>query len=118
MINFEAIEKEYNVCGYTMQMVKNKLKQKKKKSMNDVNCDSFETSGSSKVKYTCLVPSVSMETEGFRDLLQQAEQLTADMDSGTDLPHVERNLAQILEAGQRLMTRAAPPSHDATDVQA
>ena len=60
----------------------------------------------------------TMETEGFRDLLQQAEQLTADMDSGTDLPHVERNLAQILEAGQRLMTRTAPASHDASDVKA
>ena len=32
MINFEAIEKEYNVCGYTMQMEKNKLKQKKNKT--------------------------------------------------------------------------------------
>ena len=60
----------------------------------------------------------SMDTEGFRDLLQQAEQLTADMDSGTDLPHVERNLAQILEAGQRLMTRTAPASQDASDVKA
>lgn len=54
----------------------------------------------------------------FTDLLQQAEQLTADMDSGTDLPHVERNLQQILEAGQRLLTRAAPASQDNTDVQA
>lgn len=61
---------------------------------------------------------MEMETEGFRDLLQQAEQLTADMDSGTDLPHVERNLAQILEAGQRLMSRTAPAAHDASDVKA
>ncbi|KAL8622106.1 hypothetical protein ACOMHN_056591 [Nucella lapillus] len=59
-----------------------------------------------------------MEAEGFRDLLQQAEQLTADMDSGTDLPHVERNLAQILEAGQRLVTRRAPASQDTSDVKA
>lgn len=59
-----------------------------------------------------------MDTDGFRDLLQQAEQLTAEMDSGTDLPHVERNLAQILEAGQRLLTRTAPASHDASDVKA
>ena len=65
-----------------------------------------------------LVAGLTMETEGFRDLLQQAEQLTAEMDSGTDLPHVERNLAQILEAGQRLMTRTAPASHDASDVKA
>lgn len=59
-----------------------------------------------------------MDTDGFRDLLQQAEQLTAEMDSGTDLPHVERNLAQILEAGQRLLTKTAPASHDASDVKA
>uniref|UniRef100_A0A0B7A299 Nuclear pore protein n=1 Tax=Arion vulgaris TaxID=1028688 RepID=A0A0B7A299_9EUPU len=56
------------------------------------------------------------DSEGFTDLLQ-AEQLTADMDSGTDLPHVERNLQQILEAGQRLLTRT-PASQDNTDVQA
>lgn len=59
-----------------------------------------------------------MEVEGFGDLLQQAEQLTADMDSGTDLPHVERNLHQILEAGQRLLTKTAPVSQDASDVKA
>lgn len=59
-----------------------------------------------------------METDGFRDLLQQAEQLTAEMDSGTDLPHVERNLSQILEAGQRLMSKTAPASLDASDVKA
>ncbi|XP_059162487.1 nuclear pore complex protein Nup93-like [Physella acuta] len=58
------------------------------------------------------------DSEGFTDLLQQAEQLTADMDSGTDLPHVERNLQQILEAGQRLLTRTTPASQDNIDVQA
>ncbi|KAH9515701.1 Nucleoporin nup93 [Bulinus truncatus] len=58
------------------------------------------------------------DTEGFTDLLQQAEQLTAEMDSGTDLPHVERNLQQILEAGQRLLTRNTPVSQDNIDVQA
>uniref|UniRef100_A0A2C9L0J0 Nuclear pore protein n=1 Tax=Biomphalaria glabrata TaxID=6526 RepID=A0A2C9L0J0_BIOGL len=58
------------------------------------------------------------DTEGFTDLLQQAEQLTAEMDSGTDLPHVERNLQQILEAGQRLLTRTTPVSQDNIDVQA
>jgi len=61
---------------------------------------------------------MNTDTEGFGDLLQQAEQLTADMDSGTDLPHVERNLQQILEAGQRLLSRATPASQDNTDVQA
>jgi len=57
-------------------------------------------------------------SDGFGDLLEQAEQLTADMDPGSDLPHVERNLQQILEAGQRLLSRAAPVSQDNTDVQA
>ncbi|XP_005108355.1 nuclear pore complex protein Nup93 [Aplysia californica] len=61
---------------------------------------------------------MNTDTEGFGDLLQQAEQLTADMDSGTDLPHVERNLQQILEAGQRLLSRATPATQDNTDVQA
>ncbi|KAK3777041.1 hypothetical protein RRG08_008893 [Elysia crispata] len=58
------------------------------------------------------------ESEGFTDLLQQAEQLTADMDSGTELPHLERNLLQILEAGQRLLTRTTPASQENVDVQA
>ncbi|XP_033102112.1 nuclear pore complex protein Nup93-like [Anneissia japonica] len=48
-----------------------------------------------------------MEMEGFEDLLQQAEQLTADVDSGSDLPRVERNIHQIVEAGQRLWSRTA-----------
>lgn len=61
---------------------------------------------------------MNSDSEGFTDLLQQAEQLTADMDSGTDLPHVERNLQQILEAGQRLLTRTTPASQDNIDVQA
>ncbi|XP_041375379.1 nuclear pore complex protein Nup93-like isoform X2 [Gigantopelta aegis] len=55
---------------------------------------------------------------GFSDLLQQAEQLTADMDSGTNLPHVERNLHQILEAGQRLLTKTAPVSQETSDIKA
>lgn len=52
------------------------------------------------------------------DLQQQALQLTADMDTGTDLPRVERNLTQILEAGQRLLAKVGPISQDATDVKA
>ena len=48
----------------------------------------------------------------FSDLLQQAEQLTADMDSGWELPRIDRNLHQLAEAGQRLWskTRAAGDS--------
>ncbi|XP_071957772.1 nuclear pore complex protein Nup93-like [Antedon mediterranea] len=45
--------------------------------------------------------------EGFDDLLQQAEQLTAGVDSGSDLPRVERNIHQIVEAGQRLWSKTA-----------
>ncbi|XP_060553313.1 nuclear pore complex protein Nup93-like [Ruditapes philippinarum] len=54
----------------------------------------------------------------FSDLQQQALQLTADMDTGTDLPRVDRNLTQILEAGQRLLAKVGPISQDATDVKA
>ncbi|XP_052817034.1 nuclear pore complex protein Nup93-like [Mya arenaria] len=54
----------------------------------------------------------------FSDLQQQAMQLTADMDTGTDLPRVERNLNQILEAGQRLLAKVGPISQDNTDVKA
>ncbi|ESO86520.1 hypothetical protein LOTGIDRAFT_179365 [Lottia gigantea] len=61
---------------------------------------------------------MDMDLEGFGDLLQKAEQLTAEMDSGTDLPHVDRNLQQILEAGSRLLSKTAPVSQDATDVKA
>ena len=55
---------------------------------------------------------------GLSDLLQQAEQLTAEMDSGADLPRVERNLKQIMEVGQRLWTRTAQTIQDSTDVKA
>ncbi|KAL4234656.1 Nucleoporin nup93 [Mactra antiquata] len=54
----------------------------------------------------------------FSDLQQEALQLTADMDTGTDLPRVGRNLTQILEAGQRLLAKVGPISQDATDVKA
>ena len=64
--------------------------------------------------------SVRMDVDpsDFSDLQQQALQLTAEMESGTDLPRVERNLTQILEAGQRLLAKVAPISQDATDVKA
>lgn len=55
---------------------------------------------------------------GFNDLLQQAEQLTADMD-GNELPRVERNLRQILDAGQQLWSRTTQAvSRDTSDVKA
>jgi nuclear pore complex protein Nup93 len=60
---------------------------------------------------------MDVDPEGFSDLLQQAEQLTAEMDTGTDLPRVERNLQQVLEAGQRLWSRTHA-IQDSTDVKA
>lgn len=59
-----------------------------------------------------------VEQDDFSDLQQQALQLTADMDTGADLPRVERNLTQILEAGQRLLAKVGPISQDNTDVKA
>ncbi|CAH1780372.1 unnamed protein product [Owenia fusiformis] len=55
---------------------------------------------------------------GFGDLLQQAQQLTSDMDSGGDLPRVQRNLHQIAETGERLWSRTAQIGQDSTDVRA
>ncbi|RMX42686.1 hypothetical protein pdam_00011867 [Pocillopora damicornis] len=54
-------------------------------------------------------------SSSFGDLLQQAEQLTADMDSGWELPRVERNLHQLAEAGQRLWSQTTGVS--GADVQ-
>ena len=55
----------------------------------------------------------------FGELLQAAEQLTSEFDpaSASDLPRVERNLHQIVEAGQQLFAKT---SRDATsqDVRA
>ena len=56
--------------------------------------------------------------EGFEDLAQQAEQLTAHVHAGGELPRVQRNLQQIAQAGQRLWTKASSAETDATDVKA
>lgn len=57
-------------------------------------------------------------SSSFGDLLQQAEQLTADMDSGWELPRVERNLHQLAEAGQRLWTQTTSAAGDNAAVKA
>ena len=54
----------------------------------------------------------------FEDLLQQAEQLNADIDSASELPRVECTFPQLVEKGQRLWSRtvgsnAAPQIGDA-----
>ena len=59
---------------------------------------------------------------GFGELLQQAQQLTADMDGGTELPRVERSLQQLREAASRMAAHApasvAGGAHDSGDVKA
>ncbi len=59
-----------------------------------------------------------MEVDGFGDLVHQAQQLTADMDSGMELPRVERNLHQIKDAAQRMAARVPLGSQDSADVRA
>eukprot|EP00794_Sanderia_malayensis_P018802 gene18802-20696_t len=54
----------------------------------------------------------------FEDLMRRAEQLTADMDDGNNLPRVERNLHQLAEAGQRLWSKTAALQGDECDVRA
>ena len=40
---------------------------------------------------------------GFGDLLRDAEQLTADVDTGNELPRVDQTLHQIMETSQRTL---------------
>ena len=43
----------------------------------------------------------------FDDLLHKAEKLTADIDGESELPRIERNLRQLLEAGEQLWSRTS-----------
>ena len=53
------------------------------------------------------------------DLLKQAEQLTADIQTSREgLPNVKRNLQQIAEAGQRLLDKTSGVLDEGTDVKA
>lgn len=54
----------------------------------------------------------------FSELLQQAEQITADLQGEGDLPQVTRNLFQIAEAGQRLLKRTGGAGEEPGDVKA
>uniref|UniRef100_A0A8C9G4V3 Nuclear pore complex protein Nup93 n=1 Tax=Pavo cristatus TaxID=9049 RepID=A0A8C9G4V3_PAVCR len=56
-----------------------------------------------------------MDTEGFGELLQQAEQLAAETEGISELPHVERNLPELQQAGERMLTRT---SQETADVKA
>ncbi|CAI8034729.1 Nuclear pore complex protein Nup93 [Geodia barretti] len=56
---------------------------------------------------------------GLNALVQQAEQLTADItEASGELPHVHRNLYQIHEAGQRLLEKTAGVRDGKADVKA
>uniref|UniRef100_A0AAQ4PPI7 Nuclear pore complex protein Nup93 n=1 Tax=Gasterosteus aculeatus aculeatus TaxID=481459 RepID=A0AAQ4PPI7_GASAC len=60
-----------------------------------------------------------MDAEGFGELLLQAEQLAAETEAVSELPHVERNLQEIQQAGERLRSRTLTrTSQDAADVKA
>lgn len=62
---------------------------------------------------------LKMDTEGFGELLQQAEQLAAETEAVSELPHVERNLQEIQQAGERLRSRTLTrTSQDTADVKA
>ena len=61
---------------------------------------------------------MDVDRDGFADLVQQANQLTADMDSGLELPRVNRNLHQILEAANRMASRVPHAAHDGRDIKA
>lgn len=54
----------------------------------------------------------------FSDLLHRAEQLTADVDPGTELPRIERNLSQLAEASQRLLSKTWTSVGDSSDIKA
>ncbi|XP_049869475.1 nuclear pore complex protein Nup93-like [Pectinophora gossypiella] len=57
-----------------------------------------------------------MADEDFSKLLQQAEQLTTEIEGNEELPRVERSLGQVLEASQELYSRVIQSG--ANDIQA
>lgn len=59
-----------------------------------------------------------MSNISFSDLLHRAEQLTADVDTGTELPRIERNLPQLAEASQRLLSKTWTNVGEGSDVKA
>ncbi|XP_012524489.1 nuclear pore complex protein Nup93 [Monomorium pharaonis] len=55
---------------------------------------------------------------GFSELLRSAEQLSATVEGNEDLPQVERNLRQILEASNELWSRVTQTSTQDNEAQA
>lgn len=66
-----------------------------------------------------LAEKITIMTDvSFEDLLNRAEQLTADVDTGTELPRIQRNLPQLAEASQRLLSRTLGGVGETSDVKA
>lgn len=59
-----------------------------------------------------------MDSGGFDDLLHQAQQLTADMDTGDAMPRVERSLFQIRDAAVKMAYKAPCTGRESSDVKA
>jgi len=55
---------------------------------------------------------------GFGDLLQHAQQLNANMDTGEALPRIERNLIQIRDTASKMAYKAPYCGLESTDVKA
>lgn len=55
---------------------------------------------------------------GFSELLRSAERLSAAVESNEELPQVERNLRQILEASNELWSRVTQTGTQDNQVQA
>lgn len=58
------------------------------------------------------------KNQSLADLLQQAQQLTSELQTGGELPRVHRNLQQIAEAGQRLLEKTSGFPDESIDVKA
>ncbi|KAI4502766.1 hypothetical protein M0802_001810 [Mischocyttarus mexicanus] len=61
---------------------------------------------------------INTGTSGFSELLRSAEQLSAAVEGSEELPQVERNLRQILEASNELWSRVAQTATQDNQVQA
>lgn len=58
-------------------------------------------------------------TDNLDDLLHKAEQLTAIIDGNIEMPRIERNLKQLLEASDQMYARtSASSAKDANDIRA
>lgn len=55
---------------------------------------------------------------GFSELLRSAEQISAAAEGNDDMPHVDRNLQQILEASNELWSRVTQTTTQDNEAQA